>query len=116
MRLLLDEHLSRRVAQVLRTRGHDVVCVTEVGLEEKEDHEVWEWAIANHRCMVSYNARHFAKLFAELFHRGVRHPGLVLIQAKTIPQLDTGLQIRALDLVLSQDPNLTDQLIFLDRP
>jgi predicted nuclease of predicted toxin-antitoxin system len=116
MRLLLDEHLSPRVAQALRARGYDVVCALEVGLGEKQDLEVWRWAVGDGRCLVSYNACDFAKLFQEFFHQGVHHPGLVLIQAKTIGQHDTGAQVRALGRLLLEAPDRTDQLVFLGRP
>jgi hypothetical protein len=51
-----------------------------------------------------------------LFHAGLHHPGLALIASKTIAQHDLGAQVRALSKLLQDDPDLTDQVIYLTRP
>jgi predicted nuclease of predicted toxin-antitoxin system len=54
MRLLLDEHLSPRIAQALRAKGHDVICVLETDLGGKPDPTIWQRAITEERVVVTY--------------------------------------------------------------
>jgi predicted nuclease of predicted toxin-antitoxin system len=115
MRLLLDEHLSSRIAEALRARGHDVVSVFEAGLAGVSDRAVWAYAIAEHRVCVTYNVDDFMDLYALFFQQGITHPGLVVIAERTIPQGDIGALVRALEQLLKTDPDLTDQVTFLPR-
>jgi predicted nuclease of predicted toxin-antitoxin system len=114
MKLLLDAHLSARVAEALRAKGYDVLCVVDVGLEKALDRPIWEWAIAEGRVVVSYDVGDFPSLFDDLFHEGIEHPGLVVISTKTIGQGDFGSQIRSLEHLLASDQDLTSQMIFLN--
>jgi predicted nuclease of predicted toxin-antitoxin system len=115
MKLLLDEHLSPRLAEALRVKGHDVICVIEIGLDGADDRIVWERAIAEERVLVSYDTGDFLTLFNLLFQESWHHPGLVVISTKTIPMHDFGGLERALDGLLTRAPDLADQIMFLDR-
>lgn len=79
MRLLLDEHVSRRIAEELRDRGHDVLTVGEAGLAQRPDEEVLACAVQDRRAVVTANYRDFRMLHERLILRGKRHFGLVLI-------------------------------------
>lgn len=56
MRLLLDENLSFRIAARLIERGHDAVHVTDVGLNDTDDHEIFQWAEREGRVVVTSDA------------------------------------------------------------
>src|ERR1051326_6876921 len=115
MKLLLDEHLSQRIAQALRARGHDVTSVSEMGLEGRLDLPVWEHAIAEARVMVTYDTAHFPSLYTLLFQEGIHPPGLVVISSATIGQHDIGGLQRALEELIAGEHDLADQIIFLRR-
>src|SRR6266542_599608 len=101
MRLLLDDHLSRKVAEALRERGHDVVCTRECRLHElHDDRELWSRAIDLGRVVVTYDKDDFPALYDEFFTEGISHPGLILFFSSTIAQHDLGGQIRYLARVL----------------
>ena len=53
MRFVVDNQLPLQLARFLQAQGHEAVHVTEIGLDEATDRAVWEWAIANHRVVVS---------------------------------------------------------------
>lgn len=56
MRLLLDEHISTRIAEDLRVRGHDVVALTELSeLRGQPDEAVFAWAARRGRVVVTYD-------------------------------------------------------------
>jgi predicted nuclease of predicted toxin-antitoxin system len=116
MKLLLDEHLSPIIAEGLRAKKHDVICVLETDLERQPDQTVWERAIAEERVVVTYDKGDFLLLFTELFQEGTHHHGLVVIASRTIPSHDFGGLIRALEHLLERDPDLRDQILFLHEP
>ena len=56
MRLLLDEHFSRHIAEQLRTRGHDAVAVGErADLAGLADDELFAAAQQERRAIVTEN-------------------------------------------------------------
>ena len=78
IKLYLDEDISQVLAQVLRSRGYDVVSAHEVGMEGKTDSEQLAWAAAHERALVSFNVRHFAKLTDAYYHEGKAHAGILV--------------------------------------
>jgi predicted nuclease of predicted toxin-antitoxin system len=115
MKLLLDEHLSPRIAEALRARGCDAVSVLETDLEGKDDRPLWERAITEERVVVTYDKDDFPGLFTDLFQEGIRHPGLVIISSRTIRSHDIGGLMRALERLIESGVDLSDQSIFLRR-
>ena len=92
MKLLLDEHLSPRVARVLRERGHDVVAVAErPGLVGLEDHQIWSIAITEDRAVVTDDVRDYSVLARLTAAAGDAHPGLVLVASGTFPPRRDGI-------------------------
>src|SRR4051794_38994940 len=115
MRLLLDEHLPRALAETLRANGHDVVRVVEVGLRTGGDRDLWQWAINEARVIVSYDTSDFSQLYAEFFRDGIQHPGLVIVSSKSMRPDNIGALVRSLERLLEHNPHLTDRLVFLQR-
>jgi len=60
--LLLDEHIWVYLAALLREQGFDVYHVTEVGLGNTPDPEIFRSAVENHRAVVTFNTKHFIPL------------------------------------------------------
>jgi hypothetical protein len=116
MRLLLDAHLSHRVAEALRKRGHDAVAADEIEAAALDDQPLWELAIEQGRVLATYDKGDFAALFQQFWTQGVHHHGLVLLSSRGFRQNDFGRQVRALDSLLQRDEDLTDQLIYLRPP
>jgi len=61
-RLYADEQFPRPVVEILRSLGHDVLTVQEVGNVGDSDLEVLELAIADNRTVLTQNRRDFVKL------------------------------------------------------
>ena len=86
MRLPLDEMHPRRLAEKLRTEGHDVVAVVELpDLVGREDAEVARWARESGRVVVTENVVDYASMDVE------QHAGLLLVNARRWPQNPSGL-------------------------
>jgi predicted nuclease of predicted toxin-antitoxin system len=116
MKILLDEDVSYRLAELLRAKGFDVTSVLEVRLQGEPDPAVWRWAIGDGRVLVTYNTRDFLTLAVAFYQAGIRHPGLVVISSKSIPQGAFGAKLLALERLLKDDPDLADQILFLGAP
>ena len=114
MRLLLDHHLSPRVAEALRAKGHDVITARSIQAEAAADRPLWELAIELRRVMVTYNACDFAPIYNQLWQEGKAHPGLIIVHPRTIAQGDIGAQVAALEQCLN-GPDLSNRMEFL-RP
>ena len=76
VKLLLDENISPKVAEILRRDGIDACGVRDRGLLEATDPEVFSRAFAEDRVVVTINVGDFEKLASacEL------HAGVVLIE------------------------------------
>jgi predicted nuclease of predicted toxin-antitoxin system len=53
MRFKLDENLSRSVAELFRTAGHDVMSVRDQGLRGAPDEQVFEVSVREGRALVT---------------------------------------------------------------
>lgn len=70
-RLYADEQFPRPAVECLRSLGHNVLTIQEVGNASASDPEVLAFAIADKRVVLTQNRRDFVKL-----HRS--QPGSVL--------------------------------------
>lgn len=119
MRLLLDEHLDKIVAARLRSRSFDVVAVTEdKQLVGASDRHVLERAVQDRRAVATYNVRDFRILANERLLTEDHHFGLVLSDARRLPQGTryVGALIEALTQLLEERPAddaLVDREIWL---
>lgn len=90
MRLLLDEHISQRIAEQLRARDHDVVAVTEVeDLRGRPDDEVFARAIAEGRAIVTYDTD-YAALLRQRIAAEAPVTDVILVPKTRIPRGDRG--------------------------
>jgi len=91
VRLLLDEHFSPRLADALRSMGHDAVAVVErPDLVGRPDGVIWRCALAEARVLVTQDLADFGPLAAASVGSG-RHPGLVLVSSRTLPRSRDGI-------------------------
>ena len=106
MKLLLDEHMSRDVADALRGLGHDVVAVTERReLVQLSDDELIGVAAAEGRAIVTNNLRDYRPRAAALVTAGTGHWGMVYVPGNyRRSRRDTGRIVAALDAILQAHP------------
>jgi hypothetical protein len=106
LRLLLDEHFPRRVAVELRSRGFDVVAVTERDdLRGIPDAELFAAARRDRRAIVTQDFADFSSLLREGAVSETDHFGVIFVPKSlwsSIRDLDT--LVEALDRFLDARP------------
>lgn len=91
MRLLLDEHLDPGIAERLHRLGHDVVAVAaDAELRGSADETLLEWATANDRVVVTYDARGFMPLIERRASADLDCAGVVFVSSRSYPLGDRG--------------------------
>lgn len=97
LRYLLDEHISRRVAEEISKRGVDARAVDgDPELAGQEDRTILRAAVREGRVLVTYNNGDYALLLGDLIRDGKDVPGVVFVDEATIPNRDVGGLVRAL--------------------
>lgn len=71
VRLLLDEMFSPTVAAELRALGHDVIAVADrPDLRSKSDQELYAWASAEQRWLLTENVKDFRPIMLRALQAG----------------------------------------------
>ncbi|HYN63842.1 MAG TPA: DUF5615 family PIN-like protein [Candidatus Limnocylindrales bacterium] len=112
MKLLLDEHFSPKIANLLRRRRHDVIAArAQPALHGLSDAELLAYAISEHRALVTENVVDFADLHRAAVTTGRRHYGLIFTSPRQFPRTTRaiGRLVRALDVLL--DAHRTDDAL-----
>ncbi len=118
MRLLLDEHFDRAIAEQLRGRGVDAAAVTErpefVG---RPDRELLRAATSERRVLVTNNVRDYAPRVEAFGLRGETHFGVLCTDDDTFPRAEAGIGqlVRSLEAFVAAKPDdwLIDGCVFL---
>jgi predicted nuclease of predicted toxin-antitoxin system len=106
-RLLLDETFAPAVAAGLRARGHDVIAVVEQpDLRSKPDDEIFSWASAETRWLLTENVKDFRPVMLRALQARTPSCGLLFTSSRAFPRSrkDPGVLIRALDAWLTAGP------------
>jgi hypothetical protein len=104
LRLLVDEHYPRAIAERLRERGHDVVSAVERDdLAATEDALVLDRMQAERRAVLTNNHRDWRPLCAQAILAGEHHYGLLLTSDRSLSRTtqNIGRFVELLDAFLS---------------
>jgi Domain of unknown function (DUF5615) len=104
VKILLDEHMPRAVAEQLRTRSYDAIAVTERSdLRGLSDPDLFERAQVDERAIATYNVDDFLDLDREFRAADRGHAGIVLVSSRRFPRKSVGPLARALGDFLAGD-------------
>ena len=106
--LYADEQFPRRVVEILRDLGHDVLTVQEAGNSGLPDEEVVAFATTQNRAVLTLNRRHFIRLH----QLQPNHPGIIVCSRDD----DWNRQATRINQAISLVETLTGMLIRVNRP
>ena len=87
VRLLLDEMFSPAIAAELRGLGHDVIAVADrPDLRSKSDEEVFAWASAELRWLLTENVKDFRPIMLRALPAGPPGCGLLYTSSRAFPR------------------------------
>ncbi|MFC8682338.1 DUF5615 family PIN-like protein [Microbacterium ureisolvens] len=87
VRLLLDEHYSEAIAEALRAPGHDAIAVvTHPDLRGASDPDVYRWAAAAGRRIVTENIKDFRPLLLDAIAADAAIAPLLLVHPRRYPR------------------------------
>ena len=105
--LLLDEMFSPVIAADLRQLGHDVIAVADrPDLRSKSDEEIFAWASAEKRWLLTENVKDFRPIMLRALSAGTPGCGLLFTSSRAFPRSrkNPGSLVRALDAWLTTGP------------
>jgi predicted nuclease of predicted toxin-antitoxin system len=86
-RLLLDELFSPGIAAELCQRGHDVIAVADrPDLRAKSDEEIFAWASAERRWLLTENVKDFRPIMLRVLSAGSPGCGLLFTSSRAFPR------------------------------
>lgn len=106
-KLLLDEMFSPAIAAELRELGHDVIAVADrPDLRSKSDEEIFAWASAEQRWLLTENVKDFRPIMLRAWSAGPAGCGLLFTSSRAFPRSrkNPGALVRALDAWLTAGP------------
>lgn len=89
MKLCLDEHYAKRIAELLRERerGPEVGCVKErPDLVSLSDGALWEQMQQEHRALLTENVADFMPLVTRTSETGESHWGIIFSNSRSMPR------------------------------
>jgi len=86
-RLALDEMFSPTIAEALRELKHDVVAVAErVDLRSMTDDEIFVWATADNRWLLTENLKDFRPILLRAMQAGTVVTGVLFTSSRAFPR------------------------------
>lgn len=114
MRLALDHHYSRLIAEQLRISGYDVVAAIERDWAAEDDEPLLTFCAAEQRVLLTNNVSDFMAIARRWMAEGRSHAGLIFTSDTSLPRTRDmiGRYVELLDALLVE--NATDDA-FTDR-
>ena len=118
MRLLLDSHVAKALAEQLRRNGFDAVSLPEWkggNYRSASDEDLLSLALDDRRILVTFDCQTIPPLLKEIAETGQHHWGVILVSTRTFCANDIGGLLSALVALLEQkaDEDWQDVAVYL---
>jgi hypothetical protein len=114
VRIALDHHYSRVIAERLRDRGYDVIAAVEHGWEREEDEALLVLCASEERVLVTNNVSDFTVIARRWAVQDQSHAGLLFTSDESLPRTlaTIGRYVQLLDEFCAGHPGARE---FKDR-
>lgn len=114
MKLLLDEMYPPALAASLRAAGIDSVTIIELGMAGTSDPEVFAYAVADQRAVLTENVADFVAIAAQHSTTGAHHAGLLIALSNRFSRRPAGYGRLVAAIKAHQSEDLTDRIAYLE--
>lgn len=114
MKITLDHHYSRVIAEQLRARGHEVEAAVERGWEREDDEPLLAHCENERRTLVTNNVSDFTVIARRWAAQSRSHAGLIFTSDASLPRTRAtiGTYVQLLEALLTEH---TGDDAFLDH-
>lgn len=114
MKIALDHHYPRAVAEQLRVIGHDILAAVERGWEREDDESLLALCESEQRVLVTNNVSDFAVIVQRWTAQSRSHAGLIFTSDSSLPRTrgTIGAYVKLLDALVTE---YADSDAFVDR-
>jgi predicted nuclease of predicted toxin-antitoxin system len=116
LKLLLDEMYPPALARALHAVGIDAITIIELGMAGTADPDVFAYAIAHNRPVLTENVADFVTIAAQHSTTGARHPGLLIALSNRFSRRASRRAAIVKAIQAHQAEGLTDRIIYLEVP
>ena len=79
MKFYLDENMSSKIGEIMRSLGAEAVSAHEVAMVGASDEEQLDFAARQGRCLVTFNRNDFIELSRLYLDSGRAHSGVIIV-------------------------------------
>jgi hypothetical protein len=116
LRLLLDEMYPPALTAELQATGIDAVTIIELGVTGTPDSDVFVYAVAEDRAVLTENVADFVAIAAQHSTTGARHPGLLIALSNRFSRRPKGYGRLITAIKAHEHEDLTDRIVYLEAP
>jgi hypothetical protein len=116
LKLVLDEMYPPALAQALQAVAIDATTIIELGMTGTPDPDVFAYALAEHRVLLTENVADFVAIAAQHSTAGGHHRGLLIALSSRFSRRASGHGAIVKAIQAHQADELTDRIIYLEAP
>jgi hypothetical protein len=116
LKLLLDEMYPPALARALHAVGIDAITIIELGMAGTPDPDVFAYAVAENRPLLTENVADFVTIAAQHSSTGARHPGLLIALSNRFSRRASGRPAIVKAIQAHGVEQLSDRVVYLEVP
>jgi predicted nuclease of predicted toxin-antitoxin system len=113
LKLLLDEMYPPALARALGAVGIQATTIIELGMAGTPDPDVFAYAVAENRAVLTENVTDFVTIAAQHSTTGARHPGVLIALSNRFSRRASGHPAIVKAIQAHAAEELTDRIIYL---
>ncbi len=116
MKLLLDEMYPPALARALQPVGIDAITIIELDMAGTPDPDVFAYAVAENRQLLTENVADFVTIAAQHSSTGALHPGVLIALSSRFSRRASGRPAIVKAIQAHGAEQLSDRIVYLEMP